>query len=425
MIEQTFEKVRDIISKLSGNTFTNQEIDDLSNELQEILLCADVPYEYTQSLIDYMKKKLVNIKHKNINKKAAVGCILKSYIDATLKNSARGDGITVHDDKITVIGIYGSNGVGKTSFVAKLAKLLQKKFDKKILCVSFDKTRAAAQEQLQILCKNNNIAYIDIANKSIDDGVIKLQQIISRAMVDILIIDNPGISPDNEEGVVIWKKVLDVVNFDEKIIVIDATFGQNTTSVIKKYIKIVNPTGFAISKVDSDPKGGIFFTIATTSKKPIYYISDGEKIDSIHEFKNTIISNALFNNTSLYSVLSSFQSENKEYIQSIVNGKKAGEINYNDFLIQLKQVIKFGKFDKIVASLPNMKSFFNSRLEADAFILINKWISIISSMTPIERCDFKCLNISRMNRIARGSGTTVKDIITLKRKIEEINNSSK
>ena len=292
MLYQVFAKINDIISSFRGNTFTKQEITSFCNKLYDTLIQADVPYDYTQQFIGYIRNKLMKMKNKNLNKQMVVGGIIRSYIENTFRQ-ANGNGIHIKDNVVNVIGVYGPNGVGKTSFVAKLAKLFQKKFNKKILCVSFDTTRTSANKQLQILCNSNDIAYINVVEHNIDDGLNKIRQIVKYKMVDILLIDNAGISPDDRDGILIWKNVSDVVDFDEKIVVLDATYGQNASHLINAYVKIIHPTGFAVSKSDSDHKGGVFFAIATSSDKPIYYVLNGEKIDNIYEFKTSMILDAI------------------------------------------------------------------------------------------------------------------------------------
>ena len=420
MLEETFSKINNVISKLKGDSFDNNEIENISFELRNILLEADIPYQYVKSIVTDMQQKLKKIKEKKLDKNAVIGGLLQSYIDTTFCN-ANGNGIFVKNNGITTIGVFGSNGVGKTSFVAKLANLLHKSHNKRVMCVSFDVTRFAAQEQLKILCEKNDIEFLDITCDGIEKGIGKINEIIAYEMVDILLIDNAGVSPDNKDGIELWRKILKNITFDEKIIVLDGTLGQNATSLIDKFDKVVHATGFAISKVDSDQKGGVFFSIATVSNKPIYYVSTGEKITNIATFNKNMISDAIFSDGRLKNIISSFRANNKEYIETIISKSKQGELNYNDLLGQLTQLVSFGKLDKILSVLPHTKNFFNVKLSTDAYILIKKWIAIISSMTLYERKNINTLNIDRMNRIAKGAGVNMADVITLKRKVEEIN----
>ena len=423
MFAQTFNKIQNAVSKLKGDAFTTAEIDTLTIEIRNILLEADVPYEYVKSLCLDLQQKIKNIKAKKLNKGAVVGGLLQSYIDATFDNAVE-EGIKIKKNGITTIGVFGPNGVGKTSIIPKIANLIKQKQNKRIMCVSFDIIRFAAQEQLKILCEKNDIEYLNIVENGIDKGILKVKEIIEYEMVDVLFVDFAGISPDNQEGAKIWQDVLQDIELNEKLLVIDSTFGQHTIKLIEGYNKLVDITGFAVSKVDSDQKGGVFFSIATASDKPIYYVSIGEKINDISIFSKRMVSDALFNDGGLKNVIDAFRSSNKEYIQSLINRHNKKGIDYNDLMQQLTQLLSFGKLDKVLSVLPHTKSFFNVKLSTDAYILIKKWIAIILSMTKNERENINLLNVDRMNRIAKGSGTTMSDVITLKKKIEEINQNT-
>lgn len=423
MFAQTVDKIQNVVSRLKGDSFTTAEIDGLTLELRNILLDADVPYEYIKSLCADLQTKIRNVRAKKLNKSAIIGGLLQSYIDATFDN-ADGDGIKIKNTGITTIGIFGPNGVGKTSIIPKIAHLIKQEHNKRIMCVSFDMTRFAAQEQLKIVCKTADIEYLNVIENGLEQGILKLKEIIDYEMVDVLFVDFAGISPDNQNGAKIWLNVLNEIKLDEKILVIDSTFGQHTIELIEGYAKIVNITGFAVSKVESDQKGGVFFSIATASNKPIYYVSMGEKINDIAKFNKRMVGDALFKDGGLKSVIDEFRKSNKEYIQQLIIQKNKHGINYNDLLQQLTQLLSFGKLDKVLSVLPHTKSFFNVKLSTDAYILIKKWIAIILSMTKNERANINILNIDRINRIARGSGTTISDVITLKKKIEEINQNT-
>lgn len=105
----------------------------------------------------------------------------------------------------------------------------------------------------------------------------------------------------------------------------------------------------------------------------------------------------------------------------MINKAKHQALNYEDLKTQLTQLVNFGKLDKVLSVLPHTRSFFNVKMGAETFNMIKKWIAIINAMTIYERKTPACLGIERMNRIAKGSGTTIADVMTLKKKLEEIN----
>ena len=126
MLFKTLGKIDKVVSRSGKNFFKKKEIDNLAIEIRDILLEADIPYQYIVNLIKDMKKKLGSITSKRLNKKSVIGNFLKLYISNTFSNVIS-DGISLKNNDITTIGIYGSCGVGKTVFVAKLANFYQKK----------------------------------------------------------------------------------------------------------------------------------------------------------------------------------------------------------------------------------------------------------------------------------------------------------
>ena len=238
-----------------------------------------------------------------------------------------------------------------------------------------------------------------------------------------MLVDTAGISPDNREGAIQLSEIMKTIRFDERLLVLDGTFGQYATDLIKKFTALAQPTGFVITKTESDQKGGVFFSVRTASEKPIYYITHGEKIDDITPFNQHTIGNALFSDGGLKRLIESFHESNQEEILTMINKAQNQALNYNDLKTQLTQLVNFGKLDKVLSVLPHTRSFFNVKISAETYNLIKKWIAIINAMTILERKTPTCLGIERMNRIAKGSGTTIADVITLKKKLEEINMS--
>ena len=407
------------MSGFRNSAFTRNEINELVSDIREIFLGADVPYEYVEVLTDNLRTKLPTLHSKKIDKVAVVGGLIKSYLDNTF--DYRTKKITLKDNDITAIAVCGTNGVGKTSFIAKLANLIQRDYGKSVMCLSFDKTRPAAQEQLKILCANNKIEFVKLDDNNFKKNLERVANIVQYRLVDVLLVDTAGISPDNQEGATQLSEIMKTIRFDERLLVLDGTFGQYAIDLIKKFTALAQLTGFVITKTESDQKGGVFFSVRTASDKPIYYITHGEKIDDITLFSQHTIGDALFSDGGLKRLIKSFHESNKEEILTIINKSKKQSLTYEDLRTQLTQLVNFGKLDKVLSVLPHTRSFFNVKMGAETYKMIKKWIAIINAMTIYERKTPACLGIERMNRIANGSGTTIADVITLKKKLEEIN----
>ena len=430
MLFKTLGKIDKVVSRSRKKFFKKKEIDDLAIEIRDILLEADIPYQYIIGLIKDMKKKLSSITSKKLNKKFVIGNFLKIYISNTFSHVIS-NGIFLKNNDITTIGIYGSCGVGKTVFAAKLANFFQKKYKKKVLCVSFDFKKHLSCDKLKILCKNNYIDFINMKDFGLEKGIQKVREIIKYKVVDVLIIDNSSIIDRDCNNNAVWKVVMSNVKFDEKIVVLDGMCGQCATSLIDCYNNNVCPTGFAISKVDNDAECSVFFSVANmSSKQPIYYISNGEKISNIKEFNKETFNTMLFEKDCVKNVTNLIKTASHNdtkrnilpFIGKVGNrGVGLFKLDYNEFLKQLILLRKSKKHCKLTLFFLKIAKIPETELSTDIHLFIEKWISIIMSMTKFERLNVGCLCNGRIKRIANGSGVTIDDVAMLQKKIEEIN----
>ena len=146
MFENTFFKLNNLFS----NIFDKKAINEFQNAIFDIFLEADVPYNYTKKLVDKINSQIDCVKIDNKKKIEIIGFLLKKHILNTFKKSIKP--LELKYNKTNIIGVFGLNGVGKTSFIAKFANYLRKNYYKSIACVSFDNQRPTGKEQLKELC---------------------------------------------------------------------------------------------------------------------------------------------------------------------------------------------------------------------------------------------------------------------------------
>lgn len=418
MFIETANKFLNLFSSIySTNGFSNDEIELICRDIRNILIESDVPLEYIKDFICELKKKIPNKDIKKKDKKIFIAKLLYRYISNILGNIER-EYIPI-ENKINIIALFGSNGVGKTSTIVKIANFLKQKYpEKKILCVSFDIIRLAAQEQLESLCKTHHIECLKMPFDNNIKNLKILHDMLKINYFDIVLVDMPGINHKNNNSVNSLENIIKSLHIKEKWLVVDSTFGSNSTDMIKSFIDNLHVNSIIVSKVDANSKGGIFFTIKYITNIPVIYITYGENIMNISKFDSKSITNRILGNgdiKELWTVI------NNDGIRKKTFDDKT--FNFNILLSHLKTIKKFGSFKILTSFLPGFNKTI-SKLDQKATDFLKKQISILESMTSLERMNVKLLNEeSRIKRIAFGSGNSINDTRHIIDKLKEILNS--
>ena len=270
--------------------------DDLLEELETLLLTADVGVDTTQRIIDDLTDR---VKRKTLSDPAALSEVLQAQLVEILKQ-CECPVVEPQPGKPQVILMVGINGAGKTTTIGKLANKLQND-GQKVMLAAGDTFRAAAVEQLQTWGERNNIPVIAQATGADSASVIfdALQAAQARGM-DVLIADTAGRLHtkdnlmDELSKIARVMKKLDEDAPHEVMLVVDAGTGQNAINQAEQFFKAVGLTGITLSKLDGTAKGGIVFAIAERVGVPIRFIGVGEGIDDLRPFDAEEFVKALF-----------------------------------------------------------------------------------------------------------------------------------
>lgn len=297
-LKQGLSKTRATFSTGMANLFLGKkELDtQLLNEIEMVLLTADVGVETTEQLLQTLTQKLARNELKD--SQAAFQCLQEE-----MKQILRSCDVplTISDKtKPFVILVVGVNGSGKTTTIGKIANLF-KQDNKNIMLAAGDTFRAAAIEQLQIWGKRNQIPVIAQQPGADTAAVIYDAMEAARARhVDILIADTAGRLHTQSNLMAELQKVkrvltkIDPTAPHETLIVLDATLGQNALNQVKQFNKEIGVSGIALTKLDGTAKGGIIFTIAKQTKIPIRFIGIGEDLADLRPFNADEFVEALF-----------------------------------------------------------------------------------------------------------------------------------
>ena len=298
-----FEKFKLGLSKSSKNLSSGlnnfifkKKIDkSILNELEDFLIQSDIGVDAAKELTEKFSKNTVNQKDSEKNE---IIKIFSSYISEILKPLEK-NLENIKKNKPSVILIAGVNGVGKTTTIGKLGKILQKN-NKKIVLGAADTFRAAAVTQLEVWAKKINADIIK-SEEGADPASVayKALEYAKKNNSDFLIIDTAGRLQNKKNLMDEFKKIIKVTKKidanspHEIFLILDATTGQSAINQVEEFQKIAPLTGIIMTKLDGTAKGGILLAIGKKFKLPIVALGMGEKEDDLQMFNSQHFAKAI------------------------------------------------------------------------------------------------------------------------------------
>lgn len=292
-------KTRNQFSNQLKNLFTaNVRIDeDLYEELEEILISADIGMQSTIEIVDSLKDE---IKNKNIKDSDKIYPLLKEIMISKLNENNLDNSLNFNDNKLSIILVIGVNGVGKTTTIGKLANHLKNE-GKKVTLAAADTFRAAAIEQLGEWAERSKVEMISHKEGSDPSAVIfDAIQSAKANKSDVLLCDTAGRLHNKKNLMNELEKINRTIDthapnsLRDNLLVLDATTGQNAISQLREFKNVTNITGLVLTKLDGTAKGGVIFPLQVELKVPVKYIGVGESIENLQKFDSESFVNAMF-----------------------------------------------------------------------------------------------------------------------------------
>ena len=297
-----FEKIRDGLRKTRDAIFGRIDTmlksftkidDELFEELEELLVMADVGVYTAERICDELRKR---VKQEGITEPARINGLLADVISEMLKG---GQELKI-DTKPSVIRVIGVNGVGKTTTIGKMAANFIRQ-GKKVTLAAADTFRAAAIDQLQIWADRSG-ADIVKQGEGADPAAVVFDSISSAKAKgsDIIIVDTAGRLHNKKNLMAELEKINRIINRElpdsdkEVLLVLDATTGQNAVNQTKEFKNAAGITGIVLTKLDGTAKGGVILAIKEELNVPVKYIGVGEQIDDLQPFDPDEFARALF-----------------------------------------------------------------------------------------------------------------------------------
>jgi signal recognition particle subunit SRP54 len=306
---------------------------------------------------------------------------------------------------VMLVGIQGS---GKTTAAAKLARYLQKRGLKPaVICA--DTFRPGAYAQLQQLTNRINVPlYGDLKAK--DPVKIVAEGLKQFGEKDVIIVDTSGRHKEEQELIKEMKTLERSIKPDEVVLVIDGTIGQQALAQAKAFNEATPIGSILVTKLDGSARGGGALSAVAATGAPIKFVGTGEKIEDIEAFIPSRFVGRLLGMGDLETLLERVREAEVKVPEKKAKAILSGKFTLTDMYQQFEAVKGMGTFRKLMKMIPGMSYNIPEDMLNAAEGRLEKWRVMIQSMTPEEKENPKIFNASRMRRVARGSGTSEKDV---------------
>ena len=413
MFDNLSERLSGVLRSLTGkSTLTENNIQEALSDVRRALLEADVALTVVKDFIDRVRIKAVG---EEVAKSLPPGQALIKLVQSELQ-SIMGSANEELNLKVTppaVILVAGLQGAGKTTSVAKIAKMLKEQEKKSVLVVSADTYRPAAIQQLKTLSTDLGVNFFNSDESQVPIEIVRgaLSE-AKRKFFDVLIVDTAGRLALDEQMMNEIQRLHAELNPVETLFVVDAMTGQDAAITAKAFDDVLPLTGVVLTKADGDARGGAALSVRHVTGKPIKFIGVGEKADALEPFYPDRMASRILGMGDMLSLIEEAETKlDKKKAEKLARKIKKGRgFDLEDFKEQLKQMQTMGGASSIMEKLPGIGALppgASNMIDDSHF---SQMEVIINSMTMKERSNPDVLNGSRKRRITAGSGTQIQDL---------------
>ncbi len=413
MFESLSQRLATTVNRLRGRgRLTDENIREALREVRIALLEADVALPVVQALIQRIKVRAVG---QEVAKSLSPGQALVKVVsdELTMVMGVANTELNLAQQPPAVILMAGLQGAGKTTTVAKLARLLTERKKKKVMVVSCDVYRPAAIEQLRTLAEQVGVKFFP--SEAGQDPVRIAKDALAaakREVIDVLLVDTAGRLHVDEGMMAEIKALHAAITPIETLFVVDSMTGQDAATTAKAFDEALPLTGVILTKTDGDARGGAALSVRYVTGKPIKFLGAGEKSDALEPFHPDRLAQRILGMGDVLSLVEEVErkvdhDKAQKLAQKVMKGKR---FDLNDMKDQLEQMSNMGGLAGLMDKLPGVSSLPDSVKSKVNDGEMSKMVAIINSMTKKERHHPNLLNGSRRARVARGSGTQPADV---------------
>ncbi len=407
------------LKKLVGaGTFDASLVRQLKNDLLKALLEADVKLEIAIELTNYVEKRALKEdlppgiprqKH-----------IIKIVHDELVKIlGGKSQKLNITPGKVNVLLFVGIQGSGKTTVVAKLGHWLNKRGMKPAL-VCADSDRPGAYEQLKQLGDSIHVPVYGDPNeknavKLARDGIRHFQK-----THEVILVDTAGRHKEEKSMLREMAKIAKQIKPDEIILVLDGTLGQQAYEQALAFAEATEIGSIIVTKLDGSAKGGGALSACAATKAPIKFIGVGEKVNDLEKFDPTGFVSRLLNMGDLEALIESVKAAQIQPDEETAKAFLSGKFTLRDMYQQMESLGKMGSLSKLLSFIPGFSTGLPEGFEDTSEENMKKFMCIMESMTAEELDNPQIIKSTRIQRIARGSGTDAREIKQLLRQFNQM-----
>ncbi|MEX2159027.1 MAG: signal recognition particle protein [Dehalococcoidia bacterium] len=411
MLDALTQRLQGVFQKLgSKGTIREEDLDEALREVRVALLEADVNFKVVREFVAHIReqalgaevlKSLTPVQH-------VISAVNQELVRVLGENQA---GLQTAPKPPTTIMLVGLKGSGKTTTSAKLALHLRKQGQKPLL-VAADPFRVAGSEQLLSLGRQLSVPVVVTGELKPDALAARAREEAQRVGATAIIVDTPGQNAIDDDAAKLINALRTAFAPSETLLVVDAMTGQEAVNIAQEIDEALGVTGFIMTKMDGDARGGAALSIRAVTGLPIKFIGTGEKTDALEPFIPDRFASRILGMGDMLSLIERAQETiGEEDVQRLEKKLRTKTLDLEDFLIQIQQMKKMGPISQIVDMIPGLAGV-KSQLQLDNVddTFWNKAEAVVYSMTPEERRHPEVISGSRRKRIATGSGTTPQEV---------------
>lgn len=420
MFEDLSSRLEGVFKNLRGHgVLTEDNVRESLREVRRALLEADVHYRVAKDFVKRVEERAVGQDVlKGIHPGQQVVKVVHDELVQLLGGTLARPNITGSPPvPVMLVGLQGS---GKTTTCAKLANWLKKQGRRPYL-VPADPYRPAARDQLIKLAQaNGHAVYQGPEEDPVEICRRGMQEAVSIA-ADVVLLDTAGRLHVDDTLMEELRQVRKAVKPKEILLVVDGMIGQDAVNVAEQFLEKLGFDGVVLTKMDGDARGGAALSIRAVTGVPIKFLGVGESADALEPFHPDRMASRIMSMGDVLTLVERAQeSVGDEEAEALAKKMRKNTFDLEDFRSQLRRLKKMGPLSQIMGMLPGIPKEALSEVEKDGGKSLTRVEAIINSMTPAERTKPGILNGGRRRRIARGSGTSVREVNQLLKQFQDM-----